>query len=231
MKSKNVPSTEIDKIFLREYIQEHMTTESAEKIEVIRMRTFRQIWQEVSYSLSVQELRLDYHGANSKTCHTNLYNEYPLLRFDGHQMHMRYKIDQSSRKANFKIFSIEAKQFYTGRIDVAVSKPNIPLYKQNHAKKPYRPGNRMDDSIDPMLECMQRQDQIMGSHRRMDMSDTTDDQMDEFDGIDEMKVRGIDRAITATKKINKPTNKASFLTGSRGIIEDDHKPRHRFASA
>lgn len=72
-----------------------------------------------------------------------------------------------------------------------------------------------DENLDYTLECMQRQDRIMGNHKRAEIMDSTEEDLaDEFDGIDEMKVRGIDRTVMATKKINKPTNKASFMPSS-----------------
>ena len=65
------------------------------------MDSFRGIWRDVTYTLSVNDLRLDYHGASSKTCHNRniLKNEYPLLRFDLQSLYMKYKIDQEDRQA------------------------------------------------------------------------------------------------------------------------------------
>lgn len=99
--------------------------------------------------------------------------------------------------------------------------PNAPMSQHMHSSNLKTFGSNKhsytigDENLDYTLECMQRQDRIMGNHKRAEIMDSTDEDLaDEFDGIDEMKVRGIDRTVMATKKINKPTNKALFLPSS-----------------
>ena len=74
----------------------------------------------------------------------------------------------------------------------------------------------------------------MKKHQRMRANDSFDNPGDEFECLDESKIRGINRTILASKAMNNP-NKRSFFDRSNSkssfMENKPHSTRQRFASS
>ena len=223
-KSENSNHTELDSIFLKEYIHECQAWEWVDMIEEERIKSFRKLWSFVNYSLQIKELKVDYYGETSKTIQNQgvIKNRYPVLRFDIVNLQMLYKIDLISKYAYMKVKDLEIKHFENQKTPATkknsfINNSSSSQIESNYNskepsydhRKPFMPNRKLEHAknMDETWEWMKRQDQIMSDYRRVDANDTADDFADEFDGIDEMKVRGIERTVNASKKIAKPSNK------------------------
>lgn len=249
-RSENSLHTELDSIFLKEYIHECQACEWVDMIEEERIKSFRSLWSLVHYSLQINELKVDYYGESSKTIKNQgkPKSQYPALRFDLVNLQMLYKIDQMSKYAYVKVKDLEIKHFemqkqsFVTKNSFAERNASSQIKNSYSLKgptfehrQPFMPNRKLDHmkNIDDTWECMKRQDQIMSDYRKADLNDTADEFADEFDGIDEMKVRGIERTVNASKKIAKPSNKIGSLHNTimaHGINRNQTTKNHKYSN-
>ena len=240
--------TELDSIFLKDYIHECQAWKWVDKIEEERMKAFRRLWWFVNYSLHINDLKIDYYGESTKAVNNQgkLKNQHPTLRFDITHLQMLYRVDLISKYAYAKFKDLEIKQFSQERQSSNKNKHLANGDRMEHDKiiygwkssinqqrKPFMPNRQQNNmrNIDNTYEWMERHNQIMSDYRRVDISDTADDFADEFDGIDEMKVRGIERTVNTSKKFSKPSNKIAsinHIAKSSGMIGSITSTNQRF---
>lgn len=135
------------------------------------------------------EIRLDYHGESSKTCHNKnpLKNEYPLLRFDLKNLNMTYKIDQEGRYAHVKFSHADAKQFYKSNINERMHTEEMinPKFAGNSGyesithRKPFMPKKHLNTdskiNLGNKYDYAHEHDKLIAAYSRPDTLDPSED--------------------------------------------------------
>lgn len=114
-----------------------------------------------------------------------------------------------SKKAHLKFVNLKCIHFSKNLSHPPlIKRPQMTMRQHNFAS--FQQHTVSTSNLDHTLECMNRQDTIMNTHRRFHF-DPSEEFVEESEGIDEMKVRGINRGFFATKGINKPSIKGSLI--------------------